>query len=344
MKHVVILVPEGDFNLASLQGPYDIFSKANRYLTGIGKAPAFRIQLAGLSKGVELEGGMFSVHFTLHIRDITKTDLVIIPALSPDFSVSLERNKDFLPWLIEQYMSGAELASLCSGAFLLAATGLLKGRKCSTHWLVADIFRQMFPDVELVPEKIITDEYGIYSSGGAYSFLNFMLYLVEKFCGHEIAIYCSKVFEIDMDRSCQSPFAVFHGQKDHEDEEIRQAQAYIENNVSSKITIDELAMKFAVSRRNFDRRFKKATDNTPAEYLQRVKIEAAKKGLESGRENVNDVMYSVGYSDRKAFRMMFKKITGLSPQEYRNKYYVPNHLARPENRQRVQRLINKGPS
>ena len=110
------------------------------------------------------------------------------------------------------------------------------------------------------------------------------------------------------------------GQKEHEDEPIKKAQEYIESNVSQKISVDHLAGIFLISKRNFERRFKKATANTPVEYLQRVKIEAAKKSLESGRENINEVMYAVGYSDSKAFRTTFKKITGLSPLEYRKKY------------------------
>ena len=219
---------------------------------------------------------------------------------------------------------GAEVASLCTGAFLLATTGLLKGRKiCSTHWMAADAFRQAFPDVKLQAERIITDEMGLYSSGGAYSFLNLMIYLVEKFCGRELAVYCSKVLEIEIERKSQSPFAIFTGQKEHEDGPIKRRPSCLwKTNVSSKVCQSRSYPEmFAISRRNFERRFKKGHfQHPPVEYLQRVKIEAAKKSLESSRENVNEVMYNVGYSDSKAFRNMFKKITGLSPVNYRNKY------------------------
>ena len=186
--------------------------------------------------------------------------------------------------------------------------------------MAADAFRQMFPDVELIPEKIITDEQGIYTSGGAYSFINLVLHLVEKYSGRDVAVFLSKVLEVEIDRKSQSPFTIFTGQKEHEDEPIKKAQEYMESNVGKKISVDQLAGLFLISRRNFERRFKKATANTPVEYLQRVKIEAAKKSLESGRENINEVMYAVGYSDSKAFRTTFKKITGLSPLDYRKKY------------------------
>ena len=178
----------------------------------------------------------------------------------------------------------------------------------------------MFPDVTLLPEKIITEDNGIYSSGGAYSFINLVLHLIEKYSGRDVAVYVSKVLEVEIERKSQSPFTVFMGQKEHEDDPIKKAQEYIESNVGEKISVDQLAGLFLISRRNFERRFKKATANTPVEYLQRVKIEAAKKSLESGRENINEVMYAVGYSDSKAFRTTFKKITGLSPLDYRKKY------------------------
>ncbi|MDF1613237.1 GlxA family transcriptional regulator [Stygiobacter electus] len=174
--------------------------------------------------------------------------------------------------------------------------------------------------MNLVPEKIITDEDGICTSGGAFSFLNYVLYLVEKYYNRQTAIYCSKIFEIDIDRMSQLPFIIFSGQKNHGDEVIKKAQHFIENNFNEKITFETLAADYAISRRNFDRRFKRATGNTPAEYLQRVKIEAAKKSFETTAKSVKEVMFEVGYTDSNAFRCAFKRITGLSPIQYRNKY------------------------
>jgi len=320
MKHVSVLVPNSPCILSSVIGAYKVLSTVNMTLAGHGKKPYFDIQLVGLSHETSLYNGLFVVRPEVLIKDVHKTDLIIIPAFQGDVGACLKLNLDYIPWITEQYKAGAEVASLCTGAFLLASTGLLKGKKCSTHWMAANAFRQAFPDVKLQPEKIITDELGMYSSGGAYSFLNLMMYLVEKFCGREMAVYCSKILEVELERKSQSPFAIFIGQKEHEDDSIKKAQLYMENNVNAKVSVDQLSDMFAISRRNFERRFKKATSNTPVEYLQRVKIEAAKKSLESSRENINEVMYSVGYSDSKAFRTMFKKITGLSPVNYRNKY------------------------
>ena len=317
MKHVSIIVPQGDSILSSIIGPFKALNAANDFLQKTGRKPMFDIHLVGLSDETKLYGGLFSVHPDVLMKDVKKTDLIIIPAIEPR---SLQLNVDFIPWINEQYKLGGEVASLCVGAFLLASTGLLKGKKCTTHWLAADAFRQMFPEVLLVTEKIITEDNGIYASGGAYSFINLILHLIEKYCGRDVAVFISKVLEVEIERKSQSPFTVFMGQKEHEDEPIKKAQEYIESNVKEKISVDQLAGLFLISKRNFERRFKKATANTPVEYLQRVKIEAAKKSLESGRENINEVMYAVGYSDSKAFRTTFKKITGLSPLDYRKKY------------------------
>jgi transcriptional regulator GlxA family with amidase domain len=319
MRHVSILVPN-EAVLASIEDPRYMFTAANEFLESKGRQPLFQVQLVGLTKEVKLHNGSFTVHVDAVIGDIKRTDIVFIPALIGDMKAGLERNKDLFPWIIKQYNQGAEVASLCIGAFILASTGLLNGKKCSTHWRSANEFRAMFPEVELVDDRIITEEQGLYSSGGANSYWNLLLYLLEKYTDREIAIIASKVFAVEIDRKSQSPFIMFNGQKEHADESVRLAQEFIENNVSDKITVEELAMKFAVGKRNFERRFKKATNNTPVEYIQRVKIEAAKKGLETSRKNVNEVMYDVGYSDTKAFRTVFKKITGLSPADYRSKY------------------------
>lgn len=319
MKHITILVPRGAI-LGSIEGPRQLLTGVNAYASSMGKAPLFNVELVGLAKETPLVNGTYTIKTDRTIADVSKTDLVIIPAIDGDMKKALEQNSDFIPWIIQHYKAGAEVASLCIGAFLLASTGLIQGRKCATHWMAANDFRKMFPDVELVTEKIITDELGIYSSGGAYSYLNLILYLIEKYAGRAAAIFCAKMFAVDIDRESQSPFMMFSGQKDHEDEAIRQAQIFIENNFQNKITVDQLASMFALGRRNLERRFKKATSNTVVEYIQRVKIEAAKMSLESSRENVNEVMYKVGYTDTKAFRTAFKRITGLSPAHYRNKY------------------------
>ncbi len=320
MKHFTIVVPDGDNNLSSVTGAYEIFKKANEYWKAQGKKELFTIQLAGISTKIGYSDGLFMVRPHKNILEITKTNLIIIPSLNHNYQKSVKGNKILIDWIAKQYRNGAEIATICTGAFLLASSGLLDGKSCSTHWSVADSFRSMFPKVNLQTDKLITDENGIYTNGGAYSFLNLILYLVEKYYDRQTAIFCSKVFQIEMDRNSQSAFTMFAGQKSHGDEMVKKAQEYLENKLHEKISVEHLSSRFAVGRRNFDRRFIKATGNTPVEYTQRVKIEAAKKALETTRKSVAEVMYEVGYSDVKAFREVFRKVTGISPLEYRGKY------------------------
>jgi transcriptional regulator GlxA family with amidase domain len=319
MKQVTIVVPNGNANLSSISGSFEILSRANEYWKKLGNRPMMEIRIAGFVTELKWGVGFFSV-YPIDIKEIEKTDLLIIPSLSYDYDNVIKNNKELIIWIREQYKSGAEIASICTGAFLLAATGLLEGKTCSTHWNAATDFKRMFPNIDLQTDKLITVQQGIYTNGGAYSFLNLILFLVEKYFDRQTAIYCSKVFQIDMERTSQSPFFIFQTQKNHGDELICKAQSYIEENLSEKISFEQLASILAISRRNFDRRFIKATGNTPVEYMQRVKVEAAKRTLEKGRKSIFEVMNEVGYSDDKAFREVFKKIAGLSPLDYRAKY------------------------
>jgi len=320
MKHISILIPHGHTSVVNIEGTHQIFNEVNSMRAGMGLPPLFKVQLVGIDKKISQRNGLFTISPDVLITDVKKTDLIIIPAIHGDPKTMMEKNAAFVPWIMEQHKDGSEIATFCIGSFFLAGTGLLNGKQAATHWTVANDFRAMFPEVNLMDDKIMTEEDGIYTSGGAYSFLNLLTYIIEKYAGRDIAILIAKAFMIDIDRISQSPFIIFKGQKTHQDEPVKKAQEFIENNFEEKITVDQLASMLALSRRNLERRFKKATANTVVEYMQRVKVEAAKKSLETGRKNINEVMYEVGYSDNKAFRTTFKKITGLSPIEYRSKY------------------------
>ena len=319
MKKITILVPESAV-IESVADPQYLFTTANRFLQARGEEPLFEVSLVGLTREVVFSNGLYSVHTDAVLAEAPSTDLVLIPALFGNMEHAVTRNQEAVPWILEHYKNGAEVASLCVGAFLLASTGLLNGKRCSTHWAYYNEFRETFPEVEVVEGGIITEDSGIYSSGGANSYWNLLLYLLEKYTDRDTAILASKYFAIDIDRESQAAFMMFNGQKDHCDDEIMKVQHYIEANYPEKITVDELSGKVAMSRRSFERRFKQATDNTVIEYLQRVKVEAAKRSFESTRKNISEVMFDVGYTDTKAFRNVFRKITGLTPFDYRNKY------------------------
>lgn len=319
MKHVTIVIPNGYADLSSITGSLDILTRANEYWQKMGNRSKLDIHIAGFVTELKLDVGFFSI-FPENIRETKITDLVIIPSVGDYFNTTVEENAPLIAWIGEQHKYGAEIASICTGAFLLAATGLLDGKDCSTHWVAEADFRRQFPNVDLHTDKLFTYRDGLYTNGGSYSFLNLILLLVEKYFDRQTAIVCSKMYQIDMDRTLQSPFIIFQTQKDHGDDLVCKAQTYIEENLSQKISFEDLASKLAISRRNFDRRFTKAVGNTPVEYLQRVKVEAAKSALEKGQKSIFEVMSQVGYSDDKAFREVFKRIAGLSPLEYRAKF------------------------
>jgi transcriptional regulator GlxA family with amidase domain len=211
----------------------------------------------GLTKHKTFNRGLFTLHAARTIDEDFRTDLIIIPAPHGDLREAVALNQPFVSWIRVQHAAGAEVASLCLGAFILAATGLVDGRQCATHWLGAQQFAAMFPAVNLVAEQLITDEQGLYSSGGAYSYLNLVLYLIEKHVSRDLAVGCAKVFQIDFGRSSQSPFVIFQGQKDHDDEPIKKAQEFIEKNFAAKLAVDELAAYCYLSRRNLSGASKK---------------------------------------------------------------------------------------
>lgn len=296
------------------------FHTANEFLVASGKKPVFDVEYVGLTEYVSASGGEYMVRTNRLLKDVAETDLLIIPPTFGNVVRGLETNAEAIPYFRKLRQQGSSLASLCSGAFLLAETGLLSGRKCSTHWAHINSFKERYPLVEIEDGAIVTEHDGIYTSGGANSLWNLLLYLVEKYTDRETAVMISKYFAIDIGRESQSHFAIFSGQKNHGDPAIKKVQDYIESKYEERITVENLANLLHVGRRTFERRFKDATNNTPIEYLQRVRMEAAKKHFEVSRKNVADVMYDVGYTDTKAFRDMFKKITGLTPIEYRNKF------------------------
>lgn len=319
MKRISLLVYE-DAVLSALSGPLDILVGTNRFLEEAGRPPAFEIELVSERlKNIRLHlPAQFICQKTL--IEATDTDLIIAPAFNGEPEAVLEKNRALVDWIEALHRKGAEVASLCYGSYFLAEAGLLAGKPCTSHWMTVDHMQQRYPEAEVLPDAVITDREGVYTSGGAFSSLNLLLYLVEKFCGREISIQISKLFSVDLDRVSQAHFAVFQGQRDHDDEEILKAQTYIEQHYDEQISIEEVAAQTHMSRRHFVRRFKQATHNTPLEYLQRVKVEAAKKGLETGTQNISTLMYEVGYNDAKTFREVFKRFTGLTPQAYRAKY------------------------
>ncbi|MND81225.1 HTH-type transcriptional regulator CdhR [compost metagenome] len=318
-KHISILAMK-NANYASIIDARSVFTKANELFRAEHKKDVFEIEIIGEEQELMLEDGLVSIKPDRVTKNIEKTDLIIIPALRGDMLSSSHYNRFFVDWIIKQYKRNAEVASLCTGAFMLAFTGLLKEKKCTTHWQYANEFRFYYPNITLIDEKIIVEQNGLYSSGGGTAYWNLLLFLVEKYISREMAILVAKYFVVNLDKMVQTPFIVFNGLKEHNDREVLKAQEFIEEQYAEKITVDDLSEKLFLTRRTFERRFKKATHCTVLEYLQKVRIEASKKSLEIGRKSVDEIMLDVGYFDSQTFRELFKKITGITPLEYRDKY------------------------
>lgn len=326
VKRIAIPIYDGVL-ASSVIGPFDMLVKAavahqqlpgNEYM-----APAFEVVVVSPDgKPVMASGGM-PVMAHASMAEVSDFDLVLITAPSPEVLPQLPAIcQIWVPWIMQQFYKGADLASMCLGAFILASTGLLDGKRATTHWMASDQFRELFPTVELLSEKIIVDEGRVCTCGGATSFTNLMLYLIEKNLGKETAITISKIFLVDPNKLGQNSYEIFGPQKQHANTEIRRAQEYIEQNLAEKLSVEELADLVSMTRRTFIRKFKGSTGNTPIEYIQRVRIEAAKRSFELRDETIEQVVLAVGYEDVPSFRKVFKRFTGITPQEYRRRYSI----------------------
>lgn len=319
MKKVTILAL--DETIAStVTGPLDILGQAGvlwNLIQGQEPEPRFRVEVASVSGGPVRCASGLRIQAERAIDEVDCTDLVVISA--EHLGALEDARKQVVPWLKHHWKAGAHLASVCTGAFLLAETGLLDGRRATTHWGFATEFRRRFPQVDLRPECLVTDEGRLLCGGGAYSYIDLSLHLVEKFAGFEEASHCAQSLLLDMRRASQLDYAVFAFQKGHGDPEILKAQSWVENRFQQPITVEELAEAIAMSPRNLKRRFKKATGDSPLAYVQRVRVEAAKRALACRELSIEEVGARSGYEDVGFFRQVFRRHTGMAPSDYRRR-------------------------
>lgn len=322
MKKVTFLGLENSIS-SFITGPMDLFYHTGRIwnaINGNSEEPVFDAEL------VSLDGKQITCHNGIvlspkkSIFDSEKPDLIVISSASFDIEWTLKKYRPVIPFLQEKHGQGIPIASLCIGAFLLADSGLLDGKKASTHWGFCNLFEEMYPNVRLDKRGLISEDSGLFTSGGANSGLDLTLYLIEKFSGHDAAVNLAKSFVLEPNRYWQSPFSKFIGRRNHNDKEIFFAQEWIEKNYTQSQQFNELAEKLGMSQRNLNRRFKEATGISPVDYLQFTRIESAKIYLERGNETVQEITYLVGYEDISFFRKVFKKIAGVSPNQYRQMY------------------------
>lgn len=320
MKKVTILALDNSLS-SSITGTMDIFSQTGltwNTINGTKPRPLFEVEV------VSREGRPVNCLNHLRIQphgpaeDVKKTDVIIISSIF-DFS-TLESDKALLPWLKRHHKNGTTIASICTGSFFLAGTGLLDGKTATTHWGFANAFKSMYPGIHLLARKLITDEGSLLCSGACNSYIDLSVYLIERYCGNRMAVECSKAMIHDFGRDSQAPYAVFHRSRDHRDNDISAVQEFMEKNLEKPYQPDKLAKDFGMSRRTFERRFKNATGHTPLYYLQQIRVEKVKLQLEIGTRAFDEIAYETGYEDSSFLRKIFKKHTGLLPSQYRRRF------------------------
>jgi transcriptional regulator GlxA family with amidase domain len=333
--NVAILAFE-TFATIPITGPMDVLNKSCALLRGTHgddfPGADFDIELVALSKRPIRFGDAITLRPHASILTAKKPDLILIPSAGDNVVESLESLRAFIPWMQSCAGQGTRIVSLCTGAFLLAESGLLDGRTATTHWFFADLFRHRYPKVDLRCERLIVDEGNVITSGAATSFLDLVLYLVELYSGHDAAVLTAKVLLIEMGRSTQLPYTMFSARKMHGDRRILRVQQLIEANDYRELKIDRLATHAGMSVRNFDRRFRDAVGETPSAYLQKIRIEKARRLLENGKQSIEDIASAVGYEDERSFRRLFRTLTDLSPTAYRRKYAQSTQVSAPANR------------
>lgn len=321
MKKVTIL---GVYNTmaTTIFGPMDILNQAGRLWNRVSQAPQtpfFDVTIASADGQPIRSVNNILIQPHCSIEQVQQTDLIIISSATYIDKI-LEMHPELVAWIRRQYEQGAHVASICTGVFLLAETGLLDGKSATLHWGFTEEFRERYPGIKLRQDQMYIDHGRLYCSAGVSAGMDLSLYLVEKFCGRKAAVESAKTMVLDMGRKMQTPYESFFAPKDHGDSLIVKAQEWIEQHHTQTIDYEKLAGKFRMSRRSLERRFKQAAGMTPLGYLQKLRVENAKQLLEEGTRNFNEITYQVGYEDIAFFRKIFTRLTGLRPKEYQQRF------------------------
>jgi transcriptional regulator GlxA family with amidase domain len=322
MKEITILLLDQMFSSTAI-GPMEVFRHAGslwNILTGSTLAPSFHVITASADGRPVNCDGEIQIRPNVALKDVGKTDLIFVPTTGLSVDDVVERNAAIVPWLKRRSAKDVSIASVCSGVGLVAAAGLLDGKRATTHWGLAERFREKYPKVKWMPELMVTEDHGFYCGGGVNASLDLSIYLVERFCGHEIAVQTAKALLIETPRAWQSGFAIVPLKTDHTDDSISSAQEWMHGNFAKTFSLEEPARRVGMSVRNFVRRFKQATGDSPLIYLQKLRVAAAKRMLESNHRSMQEISDAVGYQDVAFFRSLFQRHTGVAPSAYRERF------------------------
>ncbi len=308
--------------LSSIAGPLDLFTVANwekKKRNKTDNTPFCRWEVLSADGGPVVCFSQEPLVPHRSINDCREPDLIILPSVLGNIE-TLRQEKEVIAWLKAQHARGAVIASICAGAFLAAEAGIFNNREATTHWQLADRFRQTYRKVKLQADRLLIDGGDYISAGGTSAHQDLSIYLLEKYGSPELADACARMMLIDRGRRDQAPYIRFRRQKNHGDEKIATVQRYLEQHLTERTTVVEMARMAQMVERTFLRRFKKATGDSPLEYLQRLRVEAAKRLLERGETRIDLITNTVGYEDASSFRRLFKQIAGVSPTVYRRRF------------------------
>jgi transcriptional regulator GlxA family with amidase domain len=322
MIDVTVVLLDGGFP-STFIAPIEILSSAGVLWAAVhGQAgtPRFRVRTASVDGGAARGPIPIAIESGGPICSVEHADLIVVASIGSDIEGDVRRNAALVPWLQAWRQRGAAIAGICSGVSFLAEAELLDGRPATTHWAVADICRARYPRVRWQPERFVTECDNLFCSGGVYSSIDLSLYLVERFCGHQVATETAKALLLETPRVWQIGYATQPPCATHGDERIRDAQEWLFRNFKHDVQVEHLAARVGMSPRNFARRFKVATGDTPLAYLHRMRINAAKHLLENELMTIQEIVAAVGYCDVSFFRRLFRRYTGAPPRAYRERF------------------------
>ncbi|HVZ67831.1 MAG TPA: helix-turn-helix domain-containing protein [Rhizomicrobium sp.] len=328
----VVLLDDGYASTAIM--PIEVFHSAGTLwaaLVGENPEPRFKVTAASITgKPVRSPYAGLKMTPECGIAEIESTDIIVVPTSGLTIEQKLIDNHLLAPWLRKHHERGAYVAGACMGSLYLADAGLLDGRKATTHWAVAGDFARRYPKVDWRSDHVVTEDNRVLCSGGVMASADVSLYLVEKLCGHDVAVQTAKALLLNMPRKHQNGYALLPLSPPHEDDRVREIEAFLQKNYSDTHSTEDLAERAGMSPRTFVRRFKSATGRMPGAYLQAVRMEAAKTLLEHGNAPIQTVSMRVGYDDNAFFRSLFKRTTGMTPAEYRDRFAALDIRNRPQ--------------
>jgi transcriptional regulator GlxA family with amidase domain len=326
----VSLIAIPDAALSTLAGIYDVlgsFAMLSRTEPAIPSEPPFAVEIVGEKRGsVALVSGV-PVEVRRAVSEIAATDIIIVPSvvLGRD-GWKTGRYPELAAWVGRMHAQGALLCSACSGVFLLAETGLFDGRNTTVHWGYADAFKKVFPKVPLHPERVLVvagAREELITSGSSMTWHDLVLYLIARHVGATAAQAVARMFALQWHHDGLAPYIVFQGRTDHGDAAIAEAQAWLATHFSVATPVEEMVRRSKLAERTFKRRFTEATGFSPIDYVQRLRIEDAKRRLERTDAPADEIGWKVGYEDAAFFRRLFKRVTGMTPGAYRRRFQVP---------------------